>query len=158
MLVPELGSMAGQRALCTASVLIVGAGGIGVTAIMYLAGAGIGTIGIADFDIVDASNLHRQIIYSMDQVGRKKCECAAERVRALNPTCTVLPIDARVDCTNALEIVSSYDVVVDATDNFQVRYVLNDACVLAGKPLVSGAAGNTIPYNHKYTYIALNIA
>jgi adenylyltransferase/sulfurtransferase len=145
MLVPELNGTEGQKVLQGSSVLVVGAGGIGVTAIMYLAGAGVGKIGIVDFDIVDVSNLHRQIIYTMDQVGTKKSECAAQRARALNPSITIEAIDAKVNCSNAIELISPYDVIVDATDNFQVRYVLNDACVLERKPLVSGAAGKYSP-------------
>lgn len=141
MLVPGLNGMPGQQSISSSSVLVVGAGGIGSTAIMYLAGAGVGRLGIADFDRVDLSNLHRQIIYRVDEVGLLKAECAKQRVSALNPTVDVIAITERVDCHNALEVIQDFDLVVDATDNFTVRYVLNDACVFLSKPLVSGAAG-----------------
>lgn len=141
MLVPATNGMQGQIAISSASVLVVGAGGIGSTVIMYLAGAGIGRLGIADFDSVDVSNLHRQIIYRSNEVGKLKVSCAAERVTALNPSIEVIPMAVHINYSNALDIIKQYDIIVDATDNFAVRYVLNDACVFLSKPLVSGAAG-----------------
>jgi molybdopterin/thiamine biosynthesis adenylyltransferase len=141
MLVPATNGMAGQLAISGAGVLVVGAGGIGSTAIMYLAGAGVGRLGIVDFDTVDVSNLHRQIIYRSDEVGKLKAACAKDRVNALNPSVQVITHPVRMTYNNALDIVGQYDIVVDATDNFAVRYVINDACVFLSKPLVSGAAG-----------------
>ena len=141
MLVPGLNGLAGQQSISRSSVLVVGAGGIGCTALMYLAGAGVGRIGIADFDHVDLSNLHRQIIYRSDEVGKLKVSCAVDRIAGLNPDISVEPHPVRITYSNAFEILEPYDLVVDATDNFAVRYVLNDACVLLSKPLVSGAAG-----------------
>lgn len=141
MLVPKFNGMEGQLRLGSTSVLIVGAGGIGSTVIMYLAGAGVQRLGIADSDCVEVSNLHRQILYSVDQVGKLKSECARDRVKAINPHIQCDIFTARVDCNNVTEIVSEFDIVVDATDNFKTRYTLSDACVFLSKPLVSGAAG-----------------
>jgi len=137
-LIPDVG-LEGQRRLKNARVLVVGAGGLGSPALMYLAAAGIGTIGIADADVVEASNLQRQVVHGIGDVGRPKSESAAEALAAINPLVQVVRHDVRVDSSNALEIVAGYDLVVDGTDNFPTRYLLNDACVLLGKPHVWGS-------------------
>jgi molybdopterin/thiamine biosynthesis adenylyltransferase/rhodanese-related sulfurtransferase len=137
-LIPDVG-LEGQRRLKNARVLVVGAGGLGSPALMYLAAAGIGTIGIADADVVEASNLQRQVVHGVGDVGRPKSESAAEALAAINPLVQVVRHDVRVDSSNALEIVAGYDLVVDGTDNFPTRYLLNDACVLLGKPHVWGS-------------------
>jgi len=138
LLLPEVGP-AGQEALKAASVLIVGAGGLGSPAALYLAAAGVGTIGIADFDTVDATNLQRQILHGTPDVGRAKTESARDRIGGLNPGVSVRTIGARLDSENALELLSGYHVVIDGTDNFPTRYLLNDACVILGIPLVYGS-------------------
>ena len=135
---PELG-IEGQAKLARARVLVVGAGGLGSPAALYLAAAGIGTLGIVDFDAVDVTNLHRQILYGDDDVGRPKIEAAVERLRALNPDVNVVGHDARLDSTNALDILAGYDFIVDGSDNFPTRYLINDACVLLRKPYAYGA-------------------
>lgn len=135
---PSLG-VAGQRALKNSRVLIVGAGGLGSPAAMYLAAAGVGRIGIVDGDRVDASNLHRQLLHRADDVGRPKVESAQATMRALNPHVQVDAVPVRITSQNALDLVAEYDVVVDGTDNFPTRYLLNDACVLVGRPLVYGS-------------------
>jgi len=129
----------GQRRLKAARVLCVGAGGLGSPAALYLAAAGVGTIGIVEFDTVDASNLHRQVLYSVDDVGRPKLEAAAERLRGVNPEITIDAHHTTLDASNALQLVSGYDVVLDGTDNFTARYLVNDACVMARKPNAFGA-------------------
>ena len=138
LIMPEVG-MDGQRKLKAARVLCVGAGGLGSPASMYLAAAGIGTLGIVDFDVVDASNLHRQVIYGVSDIGRRKLEAARERLRDMNPDLEVVLHEAALTSKNALEIMRGYDVVVDGTDNFQTRYLVNDACVLLGVPNVYGS-------------------
>jgi adenylyltransferase/sulfurtransferase len=138
LVMPELG-MAGQRRLKAGRVLLVGAGGLGSPAAMYLAAAGIGHLGLVDFDTVDASNLHRQLLYGTGDVGRRKLEAARERLNALNPHTEVQTYETRLTSANALEIMRDYDVVVDGTDNFATRYLTNDACVLLGKPNVYGS-------------------
>lgn len=135
---PQVGE-AGQARLKASSVLIVGAGGLGSPAAMYLAAAGVGRLGIADADRVDITNLQRQLLYGIEDVGEKKTGVAAARLRSLNSGVEVDPIDARITSENALELVSRYDVVIDGTDNFPTRYLLSDACVLANKPLVYGS-------------------
>jgi adenylyltransferase/sulfurtransferase len=135
---PELGS-AGQEKLRRASVLIVGAGGLGSPAALYLAAAGIGTIGLVDFDRVDITNLHRQILYGTSSIGRPKLDAARERLEDLNPEVRVVTHDARLTSQNALDILRPYDIVVDGTDNFATRYLVNDACLLLGKPNVYGS-------------------
>ena len=130
---------AGQRRLKQASVLIVGAGGLGSPAALYLAAAGVGRIGIVDFDAVDVSNLQRQILHDTSTVGVSKTESARDRLNALNPHVRVESIEAELTSHNALEIIGAYDVVVDGTDNFKTRYLTNDACVLLGKPNVYGS-------------------
>jgi adenylyltransferase/sulfurtransferase len=135
---PEIGE-AGQEKLRRASVLIVGAGGLGSPAALYLAAAGVGTLGLVDFDRVDATNLHRQILYGTSDVGRPKLEAARERLEDLNPDVRVVTHAARLTSENALEILAGYDLVIDGTDNFATRYLVNDACVLLGKPNVYGS-------------------
>ena len=129
----------GQAALLDGSVLVVGAGGLGSPAIQYLAAAGVGTLGIADDDAVERSNLQRQIVHADADVGRPKVESAAEYVRDLNPDVSVETHEARVDAGNARGLIEGYDVVVDASDNFRTRYVVNDAARLAGVPVAHGA-------------------
>jgi molybdopterin/thiamine biosynthesis adenylyltransferase len=138
IILDEVGG-AGQRKLLDARVLIVGAGGLGSPAALYLAAAGVGTIGLADFDEVDITNLQRQILHGTADVGRKKTESGAEAINALNPDVDVVRIDQRLDSTNALQLTDDYDLVVDGSDNFATRYLLNDACYLTKTPLVSGA-------------------
>jgi molybdopterin/thiamine biosynthesis adenylyltransferase/rhodanese-related sulfurtransferase len=135
---PEIGE-AGQEKLRRASVLIVGAGGLGSPAALYLAAAGVGTIGLVDFDRVDASNLHRQILYGTSDVGRPKLEAAQERLGDLNPDVRVIAHETRLTSENALDILRDYDVILDGTDNFATRYLVNDACVILGKPNVYGS-------------------
>lgn len=129
----------GQARLLGASVLVVGAGGLGAPLLLYLAAAGVGRIGIVDHDAVDLSNLQRQVIHDTAAVGRSKVESAAARIAAINPDVTVVPYAVRLDRTNVMGILDGYDVVADGTDNFATRYLLNDACFLAGKTLVSAA-------------------
>jgi adenylyltransferase/sulfurtransferase len=135
---PEI-SLAGQQALFGARVLLIGAGGLGCPLAQYLAAAGVGAIGLVDFDVVDASNLHRQVLYGTADVGRSKTEVAAERIAAMNPDVQVERHDVRLTSENALDLLGRYDVIVDGTDNFPTRYLTNDACVLLGKPNVHGA-------------------
>ncbi len=135
---PALG-VEGQLALRNAAVLIVGAGGLGSPAAMYLAAAGVGRIGVADGDRVDPSNLHRQLLHRTDDVGSLKALSARATINEINPNVQVDAIGERVSAENALDLVTAYDVVIDGTDNFPTRYLLNDACVLAGRPLVYGS-------------------
>lgn len=129
----------GQRRLKQARVLIAGAGGLGSASALYLAAAGVGTLGLVDFDVVDASNLQRQVIHGESTLGLPKVESAARRLRDLNPHITVETYNDKLTSDNALAVLSRYDVIVDGTDNFPARYLLNDACMLSGKPLVYGA-------------------
>jgi len=138
VLIPDVG-MEGQRRLKNARVLVVGAGGLGSPALMYLAAAGVGTIGVADADVVEMSNLQRQVVHGVGDVGRLKSESAAQTLASVNPLVRVVRHDVRIDSTNALEIIAGYDLVLDGTDNFPTRYLLNDACVLLGKPDVWGS-------------------
>jgi molybdopterin/thiamine biosynthesis adenylyltransferase/rhodanese-related sulfurtransferase len=138
LLIPEVG-LAGQRRLGRARVLVIGAGGLGTPVLQYLAAAGIGRVGIVDDDTVDVTNLQRQVIYAQSDVGRPKAATAAERVVALNPQVAVNVYPVRLDACNARELVRPYDVVVDATDTFGARYLINDACRLEGKPDVYGS-------------------
>jgi molybdopterin/thiamine biosynthesis adenylyltransferase/rhodanese-related sulfurtransferase len=135
---PEVG-LEGQRKLKAARVLCVGTGGLGSPLAFYLAAAGIGTLGLVDFDVVDASNLQRQIIHSTPDIGRKKLDSAAEKLTALNPSLQVVKHETMLTSANALEILKDYDIVADGTDNFPTRYLVNDACVLLGKPNVYGS-------------------
>ena len=129
----------GQRRLKRASVLIVGAGGLGSPAALYLAAAGVGRIGIADFDTVDLTNLQRQLLHDTKGVGQRKTDSARARLDAVNPLVRVETIDEEISAANALDIIAAYDVVIDGTDNFKTRYLTNDACVLLGKPNVYGS-------------------
>jgi molybdopterin/thiamine biosynthesis adenylyltransferase/rhodanese-related sulfurtransferase len=138
LILPEVG-MDGQVKLKQAKVLCVGAGGLGSPVALYLAAAGVGTLGIVDFDIVDFTNLQRQIIHGTDDVGRKKLDSAAESIAAINPNVEVRKFETRLTSANALEIFRDFDIVVDGTDNFATRYLVNDACVLTGKPNVYGS-------------------
>jgi len=135
---PELG-LAGQQRLLGSSVLLIGTGGLGCPAAQYLAAAGVGTIGLLDDDVVDVSNLQRQILFSTADVGQPKVEVAARRLEGLNPDVRVRRHRLRLDSSNALELFDDYDVIVDGTDNFPTRYLSNDACVLLGKPNVHGS-------------------
>jgi adenylyltransferase/sulfurtransferase len=138
LILPEVG-MEGQQKLKAAKVLCVGTGGLGSPLAFYLAAAGIGTLGLVDFDVVDASNLQRQIIHSTKDIGRKKLDSAAEKLTALNPALNVVKHETMLTSANALEILKDYDVVADGTDNFPTRYLVNDACVLLGKPNAYGS-------------------
>ena len=138
LILPEVG-MEGQQKLKAARVLCVGTGGLGSPLAFYLAAAGIGTLGLVDFDVVDASNLQRQIIHSTKDIGRKKLDSAAEKLTALNPALNVVKHETMLTSANALEILKDYDIVADGTDNFPTRYLVNDACVLLGKPNAYGS-------------------
>jgi adenylyltransferase/sulfurtransferase len=138
LIMPEVG-MTGQKKLKAAKVLVVGTGGLGAPVSLYLAAAGVGTIGLVDFDEVDETNLQRQVIFTTDDVGEKKVEVAKRRLLSLNPYIKVETYGEAITSQNALEIIGEYDVVVDATDNFPTRYLLNDACVFLKKPLVYGS-------------------
>jgi molybdopterin/thiamine biosynthesis adenylyltransferase/rhodanese-related sulfurtransferase len=138
VIIPEVG-MEGQLKLKQAKVLLIGAGGLGAPLGLYLAAAGIGRIGVVDFDVVDLTNLQRQVIHSTRDVGRKKLDSAEESMREINPHVRVDRFDTALTSENALSIVKDYDVVVDGTDNFPTRYLVNDACVLSGKPNVYGS-------------------
>ncbi len=129
----------GQNKLLSAKVLVIGAGGLGCPVLQYLTAAGVGTIGIIDDDVVEKSNLQRQILYSMSDIGINKAEAAKNRLHGLNPDVQVIAISKRLTPQNALSLFKDYDIIVDGTDNFSTRYMVNDACVLADKPLVSGA-------------------
>ena len=128
-----------QVLLKGSKVLVVGAGGLGSPALLYLTAAGIGTIGIADHDKVDITNLQRQVLYTMDDIGNNKAECAARKLKQLNPLLSFKSYTQRITSANALEILADYDIILDGTDNFPTRYLLNDACVLLNKPLVYGS-------------------
>ena len=138
LILPEVG-MEGQQRLKAAKVLCVGTGGLGSPLAFYLAAAGIGTLGLVDFDVVDASNLQRQIIHSTKDIGRKKLDSAEEKLTALNPALNVVKHETMLTSANALEILKDYDIVADGTDNFPTRYLVNDACVLLGKPNAYGS-------------------
>jgi len=138
LILPEVG-MEGQLKLKQAKVLCVGAGGLGSPLALYLAAAGVGTLGIVDFDAVDLTNLQRQIIHGTSDVGRKKLDSAAESIANINPNVNVRKFETRLTSANALEIFRDFDIIVDGTDNFATRYLVNDACVLTGKPNVYGS-------------------
>jgi len=138
VIIPELG-IDGQRRLASSRVLCIGAGGLGSPVLMYLAAAGVGTLGIVDFDTVDESNLQRQIVHGQDDIGRPKALSAAERLGQINPLVTVVQHRVRLDSENALTLFADYDLIVDGTDNFATRYLVNDAAVLLGKPYVWGS-------------------
>ena len=138
LIIPDV-AMAGQQRLMNAKVLCVGAGGLGSPALMYLAAAGVGTIGIAEFDTVDESNLQRQIIHGQSDIGKSKAQSAKEKISEINPYVQVITHEVRLDNSNVKEIFSQYDIIVDGTDNFATRYLVNDACVLLKKPYVWGS-------------------
>src|SRR5256714_8849714 len=138
LIMPEVG-VDGQRKLKAAKVLCIGAGGLGSPVAMYLAAAGVGTIGIVDFDVVDFSNLQRQILHSTNDVGKSKLQSGKEKVVAMNPHVNVVLHDAALSSENAMELFAPYDIIVDGTDNFPTRYLVNDACVLLGKPNAYGS-------------------
>ncbi|MGH8868425.1 MAG: adenylyltransferase/sulfurtransferase MoeZ [Actinomycetes bacterium] len=138
LIIPDVG-MVGQKRLKNSKVLVVGAGGLGSPALMYLAAAGVGTLGVIDFDVVDESNLQRQIIHGQSDIGRSKAESARDTIREANPYVDVVLHQERLDSSNAMEIFAPYDLVVDGTDNFATRYLVNDACVLLNKPYVWGS-------------------
>jgi sulfur-carrier protein adenylyltransferase/sulfurtransferase len=138
LIIPDVG-MAGQKRLKNAKVLVVGAGGLGSPALLYFAAAGVGTLGIVDFDTVDESNLQRQIIHGVSDVGKSKAESAKESIAEINPYVTVILHSDRLDSSNVMEIFADYDLIVDGTDNFATRYLVNDACVLLHKPYVWGS-------------------
>ena len=138
LIIPDV-AMTGQKRLKGARVLVVGAGGLGSPALVYLAAAGVGTLGIIDYDTVDESNLQRQIIHGQRDVGRSKADSARDRVKAVNPLVRVELFKERLDSSNVMEIFAGFDLIVDGTDNFATRYLVNDACVLLGKPYVWGS-------------------
>jgi len=138
IVLPEVG-WEGQRKLKAAMVLLIGAGGLGSPLGLYLAAAGVGRIGLVDFDVVDESNLHRQVLYGISDVGRPKLQAAVERLRDVNPHVELVPHSVRLTSENALDLFAPYDIIVDGSDNFPTRYLVNDACVLLGKPYVYGS-------------------
>jgi adenylyltransferase/sulfurtransferase len=138
LIIPDVG-MTGQKRLKNARVLVIGAGGLGSPALLYLAAAGVGTLGIVEFDEVDESNLQRQIIHGQSDIGRSKAESARDAIRETNPLVDVVVHDERLDNDNVLDIFAAYDLIVDGTDNFATRYLVNDAAVLLGKPYVWGS-------------------
>ena len=138
LIIPEVG-MTGQKRLKNAKVLCVGAGGLGSPALLYLAAAGVGTLGVIDFDIVDESNLQRQIIHGQSDVGRPKALSARDSIAEINPYVNVIVFEEQLSVENVMEIFSQFDLIVDGTDNFATRYMVNDACVLLGKPYVWGS-------------------
>jgi molybdopterin/thiamine biosynthesis adenylyltransferase/rhodanese-related sulfurtransferase len=138
LIMPEVG-LEGQKKLKASSVLLVGAGGLGSPLALYLAAAGVGRIGIVDFDVVDQSNLQRQVLHGTESIGKPKLQSAAQRIFSINPYVKVEPYETQLTSANALEILKNYDVIVDGTDNFPTRYLVNDACVLLHKPNVYGS-------------------
>jgi molybdopterin/thiamine biosynthesis adenylyltransferase len=149
ILLPDVGGI-GQGKLLEARVLIIGAGGLGSPAALYLAAAGVGTIGIADSDTVDISNLQRQVIHATPDIGRPKVESAVEAIRELNPDIRVYPVMLRINAKNIAALIADYDFIIDGTDNFTTKYLINDACVLGGKPFSHGGIvryhGQSITY------------
>ena len=138
IILPEVG-MAGQERIKKAKVLVVGAGGLGCPLLLYLSGAGVGEIGIVDFDKVEASNLHRQVIYKEEDIGKKKAQVAGVRIGELNPFVKVNVHDVMLEMQNAEEIISGYDIICEGSDNFLTRYLVNDICVKLRKPLIYGS-------------------
>ena len=138
LIMPEVG-MPGQEKLKKSSILLIGAGGLGSPLSLYLSAAGVGKLGIVDFDIVDSSNLHRQVIHNTSSVGKPKVESAKERIAEINPNVEVVTYNHPVDRTNILDILKDYDIVIDGTDNFPTRYLVNDAAVLLGKTNIYGS-------------------
>jgi molybdopterin/thiamine biosynthesis adenylyltransferase/rhodanese-related sulfurtransferase len=152
IILPEMG-MSGQEKLKVAKVLVIGAGGLGCPVLQYLVAAGVGTIGVVDDDTVDVTNLHRQILYAADDIGKGKAETAVKKLRAMNPYVNLKAIAVRLDESNAAEIISDYDLVIDGSDNFPTRYLANDICVERNKPLVFGSIlrfeGQISVFNYK---------
>src|SRR6185437_12586193 len=138
LIIPDV-AMAGQKRLKNSRVLAIGAGGLGSPVLMYLAAAGVGTLGIIEFDTVDESNLQRQIIHGQSDIGRPKAQSARDSIHEINPLVTVVLHEERLENDNVFEIFNQYDLIVDGTDNFATRYLVNDACVLLGKPYVWGS-------------------
>src|SRR6202021_2642382 len=138
LIMPEVG-MEGQQKLKAARVLCIGAGGLGSPLALYLAAAGVGTLGLVDFDVVDYTNLQRQIIHSTADVGRKKLDSAADKLKGINPFLNLRTFDTKLSSANAMELFRDFDIIADGTDNFPTRYLVNDACVLTGKPNVYGS-------------------
>jgi molybdopterin/thiamine biosynthesis adenylyltransferase len=138
IILPEVGGK-GQKKLARAKVLIIGAGGLGSPAALYLTAAGVGTIGLVDGDVVDLSNLQRQILHTTDSIGKPKVESGRAMLNALNPDVTVATYPTNITAENIMDILPGYDLVLDGSDNFTTRYLVNDACFLAGKPLISGS-------------------
>ncbi|AHM61339.1 UBA/THIF-type NAD/FAD binding protein [Flammeovirgaceae bacterium 311] len=153
LILPQFGKE-GQLKLKQAKVLVVGTGGLGSPLLLYLAAAGVGTIGLVDFDVVDRSNLQRQVLYTVADVGTPKVEAAKKRLQELNPNVTVITHNTRITSGNALEIIKGYDVVADGTDNFPTRYLVNDTCVLLDKPLIYASIyqfdGQASVFNYRY--------
>ncbi len=149
---PEIG-LAGQEKLKMAKVLVIGAGGLGCPVLQYLVAAGVGTIGIVDDDVVDVTNLHRQVLYSMDDIGKGKAETATAKLSVLNPFVNLIPLPIRFTELNAAELIAPYDLVVDGSDNFPTRYLANDTCLALNKPLVFGSIlrfeGQVSVFNYK---------
>jgi len=152
MVLKEIGIL-GQTKLKAAKVAVVGAGGLGCPVLQYLNSMGVGTLGLIDFDTVQESNLHRQILYTSEDIGKSKIECAAKRLKAQNPYTSIIEHNVVLSEENAEEILSQYDIVIDGCDNFLTRYVVNDACVKLGKPLVYGSIlgfeGQMATFNYK---------
>ena len=138
IILPEVGPV-GQRKLLAAKVLLIGAGGLGSPAALYLAAAGVGTLGLMDGDVVDISNLQRQGLHTTADVGKPKVESATRTLKALNPDVNVISLPTRITVDNVMEIIKDYDLIVDGSDNFETRYLVNDACYLAGKTNVHGS-------------------
>lgn len=138
IIMPQIGGV-GQRKLLDAKVLLIGAGGLGSPAALYLAAAGVGTMGIVDFDRVDISNLQRQLLHRNQDIGRPKVDSAADTIHAVNPDISVIKLPVALRSDNALDILKDFDIVVDGSDNFPTRYLVNDACVMLGKPCVHGS-------------------
>lgn len=151
IILPEWGVEAQER-VKSSRVLVIGAGGLGSPVLSYLAAAGIGTIGIMDFDLVEVHNLQRQVIYDVGDVGKNKAIAASQKLKTFNPLINIITIDEVLNTANALEIIANYDIIVDATDNFETRYLINDACVILNKPLVFasilGFAGQVSVFNY----------
>lgn len=154
LLLSEIGK-SGQEKLKQAKVLVVGAGGLGCPVLQYLAATGIGTIGIVDFDVVEESNLHRQVLYSIKDLGKSKVEVAAGILADMNPYIQTIPYNEKLESHNAIKIISGYDLLVDCSDNFETRYLVNDACVLLNKSFVYGGIhrfeGQLAVFNFKFS-------
>lgn len=153
IIIPEFG-MEAQQKLKAAKVLVVGSGGLGSPGLLYLAAAGVGTIGIVDFDVVDDSNLQRQVLFGVDEIGKPKVEAAKRRLEALNPHIQIVLYNTQLTSKNALDIIKDYDIVADGTDNFPTRYLVNDACVLLGKPNIYASIfqfeGQVSVFNYRF--------